>query len=148
MFEKKDKPDNSSLPDNKDTNLSLEELEKRRSERLGIPEKSTRGRKQKSETIQDELVKDLYSPAVWGEISALPFNIRKFMTGDEVFELTKEQKQSLSGPLIIIMKMLVEIDPKYLALTVFCLNLGTIWSEKEIIHAMKKKREKDAKTRT
>jgi len=47
MFEKKDKPDNSSLPDNKDANLSLEELEKRRAERLGISEKSTRGRKPK-----------------------------------------------------------------------------------------------------
>ncbi len=130
-----------NISGDKTSDISLEELEKRRSERLGIlPKKDGRGRKPKSETLQDELTKDLYKPAIWQEVASLPFNIRKAMTGSEIFNLNKDQKEALGSPLAMIMKMLVEIDPKYLALMVFSINLGTIWAEKEILWNIEKKK--------
>ena len=147
LFEKKEESNHSDLSPDKTGSLSLEELEAKRNQRLGIVEKTEkRGRKGKSENIQDELVKDLYKPSVWSEVGCFPFTIRKAMTGDEIFDLSKEQKESLGAPLALIMKMLVEIDPKYLALTVFFINLGTIWAEKELIYSMKKAKVKNAKT--
>jgi len=148
LFDKKEESISSNLSSDKTPNPSVEQLEAEFKAKHGIEEKGKRGRKPKSETLQDELVKDLYKPSIWQEVSALPFNIRKAMTGDEVFELNKDQKESLGAPLALIMKMLVEIDPKYLALTVFFINLGTIWSEKEIIYSMKKKKIKNAKVGT
>ncbi len=145
--EEEDKPSGGDSKDNKDAALSLEELEKRRNERLGIVPKEKRGRKSKSEIVQDELTKDLFKPSVWSEVAALPFNVRKAMTGSEIFDLNKDQKDALGTPLSMVMKMLVEIDPKYLALLVFSINLGTIWTEKEILYSMQKKKEKQfAKT--
>lgn len=142
LFDKnkeEEKSDSSILSSGEDSSKGLEELEKRRNERLGIlPGK--RGRKPKSETLQDELTKDLFKPSVWQEVSALPFNIRKAMTGSQIFDLNSDQKQALGGPLAMIMKLLVEIDPKYLALMVFSINLGSIWAEKEILWSMEKKR--------
>jgi len=148
LFDKKEESISSNLSSDKTPNPSVEQLEAEFKAKHGIEEKGKRGRKPKSETLQDELVKDLYKPSIWQEVSALPFNIRKAMTGDEVFELNKDQKESLGAPLALIMKMLVEIDPKYLALTVFFINLGTIWTEKEIIYSMKKKKIKNAKIGT
>lgn len=148
LFEKEKEPNTSDLSSDKTSSSSVEQLEAEFKAKHGIEEKGKRGRKNKSETLQDELVKDLYKPSIWQEVASLPFNIRKAMTGDEVFDLNKDQKESLGAPLALVMKMLVEIDPKYLALTVFFINLGTIWSEKEIIYSLKKKKIKNAKIGT
>lgn len=129
-----------SVSSSQDTDKTLEELEKRRAERLGIIQPGKRGRRPKAEALQDELTKDLFKPSVWQEVSALPFNIRKAMTGSEIFDLNSDQKQALGGPLALIMKMLVEIDPKYLALLVFSINLGSIWTEKEILWSIEKRK--------
>lgn len=133
-----EKPINGNISGGEDSSKGLEELEKRRNERLGILPK--RGKKPRAETLQDELTKDLFKPIVWKEVASLPFNIRKAMTGSQIFDLNEDQKNALGGPLAMIMKLLVEIDPKYLALMVFSINLGSIWAEKEILWSMEKKK--------
>jgi len=146
LFKKDEEEGNttpSNLSDHSSVVASLEELEKRRAERLNLaPKKDGRGRKSKDEILQDELVKDLYKPSIWSEIGSLPFNVRKAMTGSDIFSLSKDQKDSLGVPLSMLMKTLVDIDPKYVALVVFCVNLGTIWTEKEILFAIEKKKKK------
>jgi hypothetical protein len=132
---------------NKDIKPSLAELEAGYLEKHGITPKGKRGRKPKSDSVQDELTKALFKPEIWTEVAALPFNIRKAMTGSEIFDLNDDQKKALGTPLSLMMQLLIEIDPKYLALAAFSINLTTIWAEKEIEFSMQKRKEsKSAKT--
>lgn len=83
-------------------------------------------------------VEELYKAENWEEVAALPFNVRKAMTGSEVFELSKKQKEVLGRSLAASMRLLGVIDPKYVALVLFGVNLSTIWAEKEILYRLEK----------
>ena len=87
---------------------------------------------------------ELYKGKNWEEIGALYFNIRLAMTGDQIFKLDRDQKETLGSSLAVVMKSLMVIDPKYVALAVFGINLSTIVAEKEIIHAIRSNTERKA----
>ncbi|RWZ85539.1 MAG: hypothetical protein EO766_16640 [Hydrotalea sp. AMD] len=82
---------------------------------------------------------ELYKGENWQEIAALPFNVRRAMTGSDVFQLDSKQKKILGDSLAASMKLLGMIDPKYVALTIFGVNITTIWAEKELIYALEKR---------
>jgi len=105
-------------------------------------EKRGRGRpkgpsaKGRADTIPSELSKTLFDGKAWEEVAALPFNVRKLMTGSRVFELDRPQKEILGSSLGAVMEALGVLDPKYLALTVFSVNMATIFAEKEVAYAL------------
>lgn len=119
-----------------------------------VAEKKGRGRpkggggKGGVKTVQPELdenqqkaLDELYRPENWAAVAAIPFNLRKAMTGSKVFELDSEEKALLGSPLSMMMRSLGILDPKYIAMTVFFSNLTAIWTEKEILYRAQLKKE-------
>lgn len=90
----------------------------------------------------EEEIEALYEAGQWEEIAALYFNVRYATTGFQGFILEEKQQKRLGASLALMMKILVQIDPKYLAVIVFSVNFGTIISEKEAKWYMQKKAEK------
>jgi len=99
-------------------------------------------RKRKSKGVQADLPAHLFKGKNWQGVASLPFNVRKAMTGSDVFNLDDDQKEILGDGLGAVMQALGAIDPKYLALTVFSVNLLSIWGEKEAIYALGNRKEK------
>lgn len=104
------------------------------------------GGKAGASNVQDGLqadreagLEELYKSENWEEVAALPFNVRQAMTGSDIFKLNKNQKEVLGRSLAASMKLLGIIDPKYVAVVLFGVNLTTIWAEKEILYALEKK---------
>jgi len=96
------------------------------------------GGKNGSHDLPAELDDVLFSGKAWEEIAALPFNVRRVMTGSRVFELETSQKKILGESLGAVMKALAIIDPKYVALSVFSINMTSIFAEKEIAYQLTK----------
>jgi len=96
----------------------------------------------------DELTK-IFAGENWEEVASLYFNARFAITGWEGFELTTPQKKTLGLSLASTMKMLLKIDPGYIALMVFTANFGGLIAQKEmtyraIMKEMEKKNERKA----
>lgn len=115
-------------------------LEEKRRGR-GRPPKSGSGAR--PQDLSDGLYKDsqreleeLYKGENWEEIAALPFNIRRAMTGSDIFTLSKHQKTILGSSLAASMKLLGLINPKYVAFTILAVNMVTIFAEKEILYRL------------
>ena len=84
------------------------------------------------EAIKAEALKKLFSPDQWEAIASLYPDIRYAMTGYEGFRLTDGERATLSTSLSTMMSYLVAIDPKYLAMVLFCATYGSIIGKKEI----------------
>ena len=84
----------------------------------------------------------------WEEVAGLYFNARFAITGYDGFLLTNGQKKTLGLSLGTTMKMLLKIDPGYVAMVVFLANFGGLIAQKEITysHIMKVRKERDGKT--
>lgn len=90
--------------------------------------------------ISLETLKALYAPEAWGEVAALPFSVAKIWTGSEAFDLSKEEKtDKLGAPLALVMQTLIQIDPRYVALTVLLVNMTSLFAEKVLTYALEKK---------
>jgi hypothetical protein len=104
---------------------------------------SKRGKKSddgpsEAETIGKEIEK-LFAGENFEEIAALYFNARFAMSGWDGFLLDPDQKKVLGLSLATSMRLLVKIDPGYLALLIFTTNFGGIIAQKEMIFSKLKK---------
>jgi hypothetical protein len=89
--------------------------------------------------ITDADLAQLFAGENWEEIAGLYFNARFGITGWEGFQLTEGQKKTLGLSLASSMKMLLKIDPGYIALLIFTINFGGIIAQKEMMyHNLKK----------
>jgi hypothetical protein len=118
------------------------DFEKMRKSIFGIRNKSAKTPKTKEtkETVSDEEITKLFSGENWEELSSLYFNARFATTGYEGFLLSESQKKVLGLSLATSMKLLIKIDPGYLALLVFTTNFGGIIASKEMEYHMEKKK--------
>jgi hypothetical protein len=101
---------------------------------FGTKNKSSKTKRSDSaaETIEaDELAK-IFAGENWEEVASLYFNARFAITGWDGFELTTSQKKTLGISLASTMKMLLKIDPGYIALLVFTANFGGLIAQKEM----------------
>jgi hypothetical protein len=144
LFRKEEKPINQLLDDSKDTPEMPPTLEEAKRKYRKRPKEV----QPEPALIPDKALEEFFKPEVWKEVVGLPFHIRKAMTGNDLFSLSVEQETALSAPLIVMLRSLVGIDSKYIALAVFCLNFASIWGEKEILYSMQMKREKAKKAKT
>jgi hypothetical protein len=124
------------------SNQGVTDFEKMRKSIFGTRNKSTKTTKTKEtkEAVSDEEITKLFSGENWEELSSLYFNARFATTGYEGFLLSESQKKVLGLSLATSMKLLIKIDPGYLALLVFTTNFGGIIASKELEYSMEKKK--------
>jgi hypothetical protein len=120
----------------------ITDFEKMRKNIFGTRNKSAKSAKTKEtkEVVSDEEITKLFSGENWEELSSLYFNARFATTGFEGFLLSESQKKVLGLSLATSMKLLIKIDPGYLALLVFTTNFGGIIASKELEYSMEKKK--------
>jgi hypothetical protein len=119
----------------------ITDFEKVRQRIFGTRNKSSKTPKTKEkEVVSDEEITKLFSGENWEELSSLYFNARFAITGYEGFLLSESQKKVLGLSLATSMKLLIKIDPGYLALLVFTTNFGGIIASKEMEYNMEKKK--------
>lgn len=91
----------------------------------------------------DEQIRDARSQAAadqlfvgenWEQVAGMYFDARLAMTGFEGFGLSDPQRKLLGSTLSSSMRLLVNIDPAYLALLVFTTNFGAIIAQKEVAY--------------
>lgn len=104
-----------------------------------------RSRRSKVEVAQEDAAKqaaleELFQNENWEEIAALYFEVRYALTGFEYFRLDERQRRVLGRSMGTCMKLLLAIDPQWVALIVFSVNMGTYVTDKELAyrHFLKK----------
>jgi hypothetical protein len=106
--------------------------------------KTSKRKTSASEAVTDNTDADLaklFAGENWEEIAGLYFNARFGITGWDGFLLSDGQKKTLGLTLASSMKMLLKIDPGYIALLVFTINFGGLISQKELTYHQLKKEE-------
>lgn len=101
--------------------------------------------KQPEETSAEKELEKIFAGENWEEVSSLYFNARYAITGFDGFLLSDAQKKTLGLSLASTMKMLLKIDPGYIALIVFTANFGGIIAQKEMMykHVLKEMEKRD-----
>ena len=90
--------------------------------------------------VTEKELAEIFAGENWEELSAMYFNARFAITGYDGFLLSPGQKITLGLSLAKTMKMLLKIDPGYIALVVFTTNFAGLIGAKELqYHHMKKK---------
>jgi len=114
--------------DASDLRAEIEEVRKTRSDKG-----KTRGKRRVgvgAELTQEE-VDSLFTPKNWEAITQLPFRARYAMTGFAGFLLTEEETDQLSQTTAMTMKILLKVDPKYIALGIWGFMFAGTWAAKE-----------------
>jgi hypothetical protein len=98
-----------------------------------------RNRATKTQVAQEDAAKqaaiaELFDNENWEEIAALYFEVRYALTGFQYFRLDERQKRVLGRSMGTCMKLLLDIDPQWVALIVFSVNMGTYITDKELAY--------------
>jgi hypothetical protein len=108
---------------------------------FGRKNKSAVKKKLEKALADDELpgvtqkeLNEIFAGENWEEIAGLYFQARFAITGYDGFLLTPAQKKVLGLSLSKTMKMLLKIDPGYIALVVFSTNFVGLIAQKEITY--------------
>jgi hypothetical protein len=102
-----------------------------------------RGGKLEREAASAELQRELdklYTPENWKAIGSMYFDARYVTTGDDLFRLTESEQTTLGTSLAASARLLLKIDPGYIALIIFMSNMGKMIAVKEVQYSQKKKR--------
>lgn len=96
-------------------------------------------RRPKTEVAQEDAARraaidELFENENWEEIAALYFEVRYAITGFQYFRLEERQKRILGRSMGTCMKLLLDIDPQWVALIVFSVNMGTYITDKELAY--------------
>jgi hypothetical protein len=103
---------------------------------------SKRKASEADDTFSEKELADLFAGENWEEISSLYFDARYATTGYDGFLLTNPQKKTLGLTLGKSMKMLLKIDPGYIAGVVFLTTFGGLIAQKEIVYSKLLKEQK------
>jgi hypothetical protein len=76
----------------------------------------------------------LYSPENFKGMFSLYFNVRFVKTGDEVYLLTPAELEAGSQLMATSARLLLKIDPAYVALIMLCTHASYLIATKEIQH--------------
>lgn len=90
---------------------------------------------------EEKILSELMTAENFEEVCALPFNLRYVATGHKNFLLSDKQKKSLSLSLSTSFRLMVKIDPRWLAVGLTVVNFLAIYGEKEMEWQMIRKRE-------
>jgi len=84
------------------------------------------------DAAQQQMLDELFETENWEVLSSLYFDLRFAMTGFEYFKLTEKQQRILGKTMGTCMRVLLQIDPRYVALIVFATNFGAYAADKEM----------------
>lgn len=129
------------------TDKSPTDFETLRKKIFGNPKsknsKHSKSPAQSEAAIESKELDELFAGENWEAISSMYFDARFAITGCDVFLLDPAQKKTLGLTLGKSMKMLLKIDPGYIALTVFITTFGGLVAQKELTYkAIKKEMDK------
>jgi hypothetical protein len=110
------------------------EAKKNRVRASGLKANADRAASSAAAEISDADLDQLFQGEQWEEVAALYPQARFAMTGDDVFQLTDAQRRMLGATMASTMRMLLKIDPRYVALAVFTINYGAIITGMEARH--------------
>lgn len=105
----------------------------------GFKEGSTDTRKKSSgASVSRELseaAKKMFDPDAWRAIVRAPFALGKVVTGRECWELEKKQEDTLATSTAMTAEYFMNVDPKYVALTICMFNWSVVLTEKYAANA-------------
>lgn len=133
-------PDSASGNGGRESSVDLTSLREEVSEaRKTRADKGTkRGRRSAavatSEVTEAE-IEELFKAENWEQLASLPFDTRYVMTGWEGFRLSDDERKRLAATTAMTMRILLKIDPKYIALTVWGTMYFGTWASKEAAYS-------------
>lgn len=77
---------------------------------------------------------ELFENENWEVMAEMYFEVRYAMTDFEYFKLTDKQKRVLGKSMGTCMRLLLAIDPQWVALIVFSINFGCYAADKEMAY--------------
>lgn len=92
---------------------------------------------------QEEMLKALealYDPKHWVGIVKAPADLMMMLSGDELWELSKNEVDTLAAQSSLAARYFMATDPKWVALTLFAFSVATTYGTRAMIH-IKKQRE-------
>lgn len=99
---------------------------------------STRGGLSKRD---EEKIREMFDPKAWRTLVRTPFVAAKTITGRKVWDLEKEEEDTLASTTAASAEYFIQSDPKWLCLTLCLFNWGTIVASKMIANAAQAKQE-------
>lgn len=91
-----------------------------------------------------EAAKKLFDPDAWRAIVRAPFALGKVVTGRECWELEKKQEDTLATSTAMTAEYFMNVDPKYVALTICMFNWSVVLTEKYAANARLARLEKES----
>lgn len=131
------------------TGASPAELEALKSQTRKARGKPTKSEQAIVDAQQAADLEALFATENWEVVASMYFDLRFAMTGFDYFKLSEKQERILGSTMGSAMRVLLAIDPRYIALFVFLANFGAFAGEKELAyrHALKQlKAQKDETT--
>lgn len=95
-----------------------------------------------------ESAKKLFEPDAWRAIVRAPFALGKVLTGRDCWELEKKQEDTLSTSTAMTAEYFMNVDPKYVALTICMFNWSVVLTEKYAANARLARLEKASEPET
>ncbi|MDE2103387.1 MAG: hypothetical protein KGL39_39465 [Patescibacteria group bacterium] len=96
---------------------------------------------EKIEQMKRDLA-ELYDPKAWQRTATFPLDIAQFLTGAPEFEPSREEREMMGGDLGLVIRFWSGLDPKYLVLLRFGLNMFSVMSTHWIAYKLRLERER------
>lgn len=88
-----------------------------------------------------EAAKKMFEPEAWKAIVRMPFSLGKVITGRKCWDLEKTQEDTLATSTSATAEYFLQIDPKYVVLTLFLMNWSAVLTEKFMANAVERNKE-------
>jgi len=82
-----------------------------------------------------EAARKMFDPDAWRAIVRAPFALGKVVTGRDCWELEKKQEDTLATSTAMTAEYFMNVDPKYVALTICMFNWSVVLTEKYAANA-------------
>jgi hypothetical protein len=89
----------------------------------------------------EEKAAQMFSPEAWRSIVKMPFALGKVMTGRKCWDLEQKQEDTLATTTSATAEYFLQVDPKYVVLTLFLMNWGAVLTEKFTANAVERQKE-------
>lgn len=88
-----------------------------------------------------EKASKMFEPEAWRSVIKMPFALGKVITGRKCWDLEKAQEDTLATTTSATAEYFLQVDPKYVVLTLFAMNWGAVLTEKFLANAVERQKE-------
>jgi len=97
----------------------------------------------KAAIFSDAEIADLFSPATWRGVVSAPANTMLAISGRKLWNLSDTEIDSLATPAAAAAKVFLQVDPKWVVLTLLMINVSTIYGARIVAHVREVNEEKN-----